>query len=61
MPPFYGADPPILTRINGGSDTNFCMNLNISFLSIILPPLLLSTQDNYLLSYNNFSAKGKTI
>lgn len=37
MPPLYGADPPILTRINGGSDTNFCMNLNISFLSIILP------------------------
>lgn len=47
MPPLYGADPLILTRINGGSDTDFYMNLKISLLSITLPPLLLSTQDNY--------------
>lgn len=50
MSPLYGADPLILTRINGGSDTDFCMNLKISFLSITLPTLLLSTQDNSLLS-----------
>lgn len=31
MPPLYGADPLILTRINDGSDTNFCMNWNIHF------------------------------
>ena len=50
MPPLYSADPPILTRINGGFDTNFCINLNISFLSVTLSPLLLSTQDNFKLS-----------
>ena len=37
----YGADPPLPTKINGGADTAFCMNLKTSSLFITLHSFVL--------------------